>query len=255
MKKILRVFILLILFSCNFVSASNEFINKNNVEISSTDYTNLLNLGFTRNEIMNMELDEFNANKNLKGMIVSQNQISTKNNGYQLLSSGYVNSIDKNTTISIISIDKGYRYKVTVEWNKMPSARSYDIIGIGIDPTVKIYSNLYFKINYCYSSSNCSNNGVFTQSVSSTGATGVFKLPSGSLSSMSAYLYFDIAKNTDSTITKLNAYGDYAHAMKNISLDSARKHSINRGGISLDNSISNYYDNMTTATTSLNCSW
>lgn len=255
MKRALKILVLLVLFSCTFVSASNKFVNKNNIEMSETEYTNLLNLGFTDNEIMNMKSIEFEANKDLVGTIVSQKTIDSADNKIQLLSSGYVNNIDKKTTISIISVNGSYRYKVTVEWKKMPSARSYDIMGIGIDPTVKVYSGLYFQINYCYTNGNCSNNGVFTHKVSSTGATGVFKLPSGSLSSMSAYLYFDVAKNTNSTITKLNAYGDYAHAMRSISLENAKKHSINRGGISLESSISSYYDNMTTATTSLNCNW
>lgn len=255
MKKALRILILLVLFSGCSVSASSKIINNNNILISKTEYRNLLNLGFTEDEIMNMKQTEFDNNKDLIGTIVSRNTTDTEDNNYQLLSNGYVNNIDKKTTISIISVNDYYRYKVTVEWKQMPSARSYDIVGIGIDPSVKIYSSLYFQINYCYSNNDCRNNSVFTHKVSSTGGTGIFKLPSGNLTSMSAYLYFDIAKNTSSTITKLNAYGDYAHAMKSISLDNAKNHSINRGGNSLDSSISSYYDNMATATTTLNCSW
>lgn len=255
MKKALKVFILFVLFSFCSVNATNTFINKNNIEISKTEYMNLLNLGFTEDEILNMKQSEFDSNKNLVGTVVSQNTTYTEDNQYQLLSSGYVNNIDKKTTISIISVNDYYRYKVTVEWKQMPSARSYDIIGIGMEPTVKINSSLYFQVNYCYSTDDCSSNGVFTRKVTSTGGTGIFKLPSGNLTSMSAYLYFDIAKNTSSTITKLNAYGDYSHAMKSISLDNAKNHSINRGGISLDSSISSYYDSMTAASTTLNCSW
>ena len=264
MKNTLKglLFLLVLLCSSFYVNASSTFINNNNIAISSIEYENLLNLGFTRDEILNMTESEFNSNKDLVGEIVSQEVVdvdSIENNGsaasilgYQ---PGYVETTGKKMTTTIIAVNGRYRYKVSLEWKNMPSTRSYDIIGIGIDPEVKIASGLYFQSNYCYSSSNCSSNGVNAQKITSNGATSTFKLPSATVVSLSSYLYFEVEKNTSDTITELKAYGDYSHATKSISLTNAKNHSINRGGISLDSSISGYYDSMTTAIATLTCSW
>lgn len=257
MKNAIKFLLLLVLImSGNHVSASSTFINNNGIRISDSEYNNLINLGFTNTEINNMNQKEFDLNKNLNGTVVSREFINTQPTGMmRTSSSGYVSTASKRVTISIISINNYYRFKVTTEWYSFPSTRSYDILGIGIDTNVKINSSLYFQINYCFTSGVCESNNVFTRKISTTGGTAIYKLPSGSLSSMSSYLYFDIAKNTSSTITQLKAYGDYAHATQNISLTNAKKHSINRGGIILENSISGYYDNMTTAVASLSTNW
>lgn len=235
--------------------SNNSVVNNNGISITETEYQNLLNLGFTENEILNMTLTEFEKNKSLKGKIISQNTIyldkenNILNNNISIfgLQTGYIETAAKKMTTTIVSVNNKYRYKITLEWKQMPSTRSYDIIGIGIENNVKINSEVYFQQNFCYSTNNCSSSIVNTVNSISTGATSTFKLPSSTIVSLSSYLYFDVCKNTNFAITQLNAYGDYSHAVQSISKANANKHSINRGGIVLDTSISNCYDSITTS--------
>ena len=253
------VFLLLLLFGSFYVNAETIFVNNNNIKMTATEYNNLINLGFTKDEILNMKKEEFDNNKNLTGKIVFQEtkMIPTENNFKSLRGyyPGYVETVGKKMTTTIISVNNRYRYKVTVEWKSMPSTRSYDIIGIGIDPIVRIASGLYFQSNYCYSVNNCSSNGVNTQKITSTGATSTFKLPSASVVSMNSYVYFEVEKNVNYTITQLNAAGDYSHATSSISLSNSQNHSINVAGIQLNSSISGYYDSIPAAVANLTCNW
>lgn len=158
-------------------------------------------------------------------------------------------------TTRIISTNGRYRYKVDLEWKSMPSTRSYDILGIGIDTNVKIYADTYFQQNFCYSANNCSSSTVHAKKNTTTGGTASFKIPSATLTSLSSYLYFDIVKNTSSTITTLNAYGDYSHAKKSISDINATKYRITKAGIVLDSSIESYYDAIPSAKAIWTGSW
>ena len=150
-------------------------------------------------------------------------------------------------TTTIISINDKYRYKVSLEWKIIPSNRSYDIIGIGIDNNVEIVSNLNFKQNFCYSESECSSSTVNIPQITSTGATAIFQLPTQQIISLSSYLYFDVKKISNSKSTNLNAYGNYSHSIKAVDKINNLNCSINRGGILLNNSISKNYDSMTIA--------
>lgn len=270
MNDIAKKVIIFIIFLINFntmdvfaLDANDTIINNNNILMTNIEYQNLLDLGFTDYEIMNMSLKEYNENKNLKGEIVSQNTIymdeqnSILNNSISTfgLQSGYIETTAKKMTTTIVSVNNKYRYKITLEWKNIPTTRSYDIIGIGIDNNVTINSSIYFQQNFCYSTNNCSSSIVNTVNSTSTGATSTFQLPSSAIISLSSYLYFDVSKNTTSTITQLNAYGDYSHATKSISKSNANNHSINRGGISLDSSISDYYDSMNTSKAVWTGSW
>ena len=270
MKKIKSKVIIFIICLISFnsievfaLNTTNIIINNNSILITEQEHQNLLNLGFTHDEILNMSSEEFNDNKDLKGEIVSQNTIymdqqnNILNNNISILGlqPGYIETTAKKMTTTIVSVNNKYRYKITLEWKNIPSTRSYDIIGIGTDTNVKINSGIYFQQNFCYSSNNCDSSIVNTVKSTSTGATSTFKLPSSDIVSLSSYLYFDVSKNTTSTITQLNAYGDYSHATKNISKSNANNHSINRGGILLDSSISSYYDSITTAKSVWTGSW
>lgn len=84
MKKSIKLFsvfsIFLLCFCCSasmevFALGTDNVLNNNNILITGTEYQNLLNLGFTENEILNMTLDEYEMNKNLRGTIVAQNVI------------------------------------------------------------------------------------------------------------------------------------------------------------------------------------
>lgn len=254
--------VLMFLFYNNSVFALDSIyiINNNGIEITETEYNNLLNLGFTETEIQFMTIDEYLVNKDLIGQIVAQETVNVYDSllyGPFAYQPGYVATPTRAVTTTIVSVSGRYRYKVSVEWLQIPSNRSHDIIGIGIDTNVSIYGGLtYFQQNFCYSTNNCNSSGTYAQKVTSTGASATYQLPSASVVSMDTYFYFSVEKNTTATITQLNAYGDFAHAMYTVSsTDAYNNHSVNRGGLSLNSNISSYYDSIDTAKAVWTGSW
>lgn len=84
-KKILglAVFSVLMIFSTGKVDAmtlneNGNYVNLNNIEITSSEKEKLLNLGFTEEQIETMDNIEFNNNKNLAGQVVAK-QLNTIN--------------------------------------------------------------------------------------------------------------------------------------------------------------------------------
>lgn len=234
--------------------------NNKGVEIAEEGYKNLQNLGFTEKQILYMEQEEYDANKDLQGEVVSEKTMYLKEiDGETLeiseeeynapgislfgMTAGYTETGAKKMTTQIISVDSRYRYKVDLEWKSMPSVRSYDIIGIGMDTNVKMYSSIYFQQTYCYTSGICDNNKVHAYKSTSTGGGASFKLPTDkTINYLASYLYFSVQKNTSATVKTLNAYGDYSHATKTISEANARNYGLTSTGISLNSSITSYYD-------------
>ena len=288
MKRKIIAMLLVIFLVPNFVHAKviEPYINNNGIEISDNDYINLLNLGFTEFEIENMNLDEFNSNHNLIGNIVSSetkyyknvtrydnNNNLISNNDYEITltdyisgeqtninlpyGNGYVETNYKKMTTQIISVVNKYRYKVTVQWKSIPSVRSYDIIGIGINSNVVIDSGITFQQDYCYSNGTCYSSNVSMVKTLSSGGGALFCLPSSSnVSSMSSYLYFNVnKKNTGSIITSQHAYGDYAHAVKTTYTSYYDHFSVTQAGIVLDSTSVNSYDTMSSAIASWSGNW
>lgn len=62
----------------NGANASNVYTNYNGVEMSTNEFNNLISMGFTDEQIYNMEQDEFEKNKNLSGEIVATDTIYVK---------------------------------------------------------------------------------------------------------------------------------------------------------------------------------
>lgn len=282
-KNILNFVLFLNILFFGYISEVNavvvdidNFVNANGIVIDNKEFNNLINLGFTRNEIMNMTNKEYNENKNLIGMVVSTNdryyRVTTKyDNNNDIISTyfeeiseytynnvndsifsfisfqsvdGYSETNYKKMKSQIISVAYGYRYKMSVEWKNIPSTRSYDIIGIGIDTNVYISSDITFQQNYCYKSGSCSSSNVSIVNRTTTGGSALFKLPtSSSITSMDSYIYFTVGKSsTSATLNTLYAYGDYSHAVKNTSSSNSSYYSINKNGLILGSSIIESYD-------------
>jgi len=277
------------------------YINYNNIEMTQKEINNLINLGFTEKQISLMDEEEFNSNKNLQGEIVAQetkyymttitysNSASTLsvksslplksetieiteeeyNNSDDLIdnvsingkSNGYVETNYKKMTTTIVKNGSNYRYKNDLVWKKMPSTRSYDIIGIGIDSTVSgISSSKYLKqiadisdssTKTCYYQFSSS----ATWKQSSSGYAATFKLISNTskktVTALETYMYFNVQKLTENTIKVINAYGSYRHAQKKVESSVSNGVSIGTGGISFEASVSTSikesYDSMSTA--------
>jgi len=247
--------------------------NNKGVEITEESYKNLQNLGFTEKQILYMEQEEYDANKDLQGEVVSEKTMYLKEidsktveiseeeynaPGISLfgMTAGYTETGAKKMTTTIVSVNSQYRYKVDLEWKSMPVVRSYDIIGIGMNTNVKIDGGLYFRETYCYTSGICDTNTSRNEKITSSGGAASFKLPSDkTVNYLATYLYYDILKNTSSTIKTLNAYGDYSHATKTITSANSTKYEINNSGIVLDSSISSYYDEISLAKAVWTGSW
>lgn len=177
------------------------------------------------------------------------------NNGFTTLNSTVVNTSYKEMTTSISSNGSVYRYKNVLNWKQMPSTRSYDIIGIGYLGSVKASSNIYFNQKYCTSLTDCKTTTTGTIQRFQAGIGVSFKLPTGSINSLTQTLYFDVEKNTSETIIKQTAYGDYSHATSTISSSNAKKYDVSGSGILLNSSITDYYDEISYARATWSGTW
>lgn len=162
----------------------------------------------------------------------------------------------KKLSITISKFGSLYLYRAILDWKRIPSTRSYDIMGIGYYASVKPYSTIYLKQNYCTSSSSCYETTSFYQKVGANGAGAMFYLPSGTLTSLKQTLEVEVTKtNSSSTIVSQLAIGDYSHATSSISYSNAKKFSVDTGGIRLESSIENYYDSIGYASATWNGTW
>lgn len=268
----------LLLFISN-VSASN-YINYYGISMTDVEYNNLINLGFLEDEIYYMTEDTFEANKDIKSTLVARDYkyyktvytgLDGENYSTEITKSEYDNqsmidmygmvTTEYKTLVTNISQNESgsFRYKVTLAWNKIPSTRSYDIIGIGfLDARIKIISLINFYFSYCFADSNCYTSGLYYDiKNTSTGAAKVYKLPTGDIRSLAATLYYDVSKSdayAETTISSLTMFGDYAHATKNIS-SGYGNYLINNNGLQLYTSIYDYYDSIPAASSTWTGTW
>lgn len=256
------------------VSAS-VYKNYFGIEITNQEYNNLLNLGFSEDEIYYMSEETFESNKDLSATKVAENQKYYKtiytgldgqsysveitkgeyDNQSLMDTRGTVTTEYKNMVTVISKQTSTFRYKVTVGWNRMPSTKSYDIIGIGFSDDVYISSPVYFNYHYCDSDENCTTSTIYyDRQKTATGGAAVYKIPTG-IVSLTAVLYYDVAKDTTDTITRLDMYGDYSHATTNVGYDEYTDYSINRYGINLSVDNASYYDAIPCAQSTWHGTW
>ena len=274
MKKNIFVLLSFLMILPVVVSASESYVNYNGIEMSEEEYSNLLELGFSEDEIYYLSLEEFTNSRDLvgnleatttryfahivrysaTGQIISESDMEITEDAYNNevvmpRGDGYIETTYKQMRTTISKVNSLYRYKVSLVWKQMPATRSYDIIGIGFDPIVSRDGNLVFSQNYCISTS-CTSASAHNNSYQGLNGAGVsFKLPSStSITTLSSYLYINVEKyNSSDTITSMLAYGDYSHATSTISSGNATLYYVNQAGVMLSNSIRSYYDTMSTA--------
>lgn len=162
----------------------------------------------------------------------------------------------KKLTTYILESGNYFRYKVVLTWKNFPKVRSYDIIAIGFYPSVKMRGTIpNFSQKYCKKNNDCktittNNPQKFTQGVGTT-----FKLPEGDLTSLSQTFYFDVEKNTDATIIKQIAAGDYSHSIRSVSLSEGKNYTATQNGISIIGTNANYFDDIGNATAVWTGNW
>lgn len=251
-----------------------EYENYFGLSMTNEQYNNLLNLGFSEDEIYYMDEETFDTNKDVSATLVARTDkyyktIYTDLDGeaqsIEITKAEYENqgsmnargtvSTEYKTMVSTMSQNGDtFRYKVTLAWKQMPSTRSYDIIGIGFNDDVYISSSVYFNYTYCVLSGDCTTDTLYyNKKKLSTGGSAVYKIPS-SARSLTAVLYYDVSKDTSSTITRLDMYGDYSHATSNVNSSIYTDYTITHNGIILGDGIG-YYDAIPTAVSSWGGTW
>lgn len=149
--------------------------NKSSLELTDEEFNNFISLGFTEEEIKNMDKEEYELNKDLKGKVVAsttqylkiiepiQSEFTTQENTSQkstiveLDEQTYYEELAKenesNGEVSTSASDStstsyktmtttitklstnNYRLKNSVTWSKLPYIRYVDVTGVGINQT------------------------------------------------------------------------------------------------------------------------
>lgn len=280
-KNIRKYFLFIIIGISSFLlnitnSSAREIVNYNNIHMTQDEYSTLLNLGFTENQIYFMDEETYLNNKDLDATLISQTQryyktvsplygrsytVEVSKDEYEKSDSqnsikGTVNTYYKTVVSTIAQNGNKYRYNVSTLWKNMPSTRSFDVIGIGFADSVYINSSVYFSFTYADHYGNyTTSTQYYNKKSTSTGGSAVYKLPSSSIASLSANLYYDVSKNTSNTITSLSICGDYSHAQSTVSQSNVSDYGIGIYGISLGPTLAAHYDEIPCAMEYASVNW
>lgn len=294
MKKYLYKLLLatMILMSTTVVYAANEvyYINENNLEMTESEYNNLIALGFTEGYITHMEEEEFLANKDIVATLLSSSKKYYKTttmmrNGIRVTTTseisleeaielqeeivlrgpsgnfydGMVGDSVFSMTTSIAAIGNTYmRYMNNVEWLSDPLYKYHDIIGIGIEANkVEMASVAVFNEHWDTTNNVHDSTQVCSPKYVSTGSLAIFGLPSTTVSHIDIAFYFNVRKKANvGTITSLYAVGDYAHANSDVTPSNLLSHiSISTSGIMIDSTYASYFIDVPEATASFIGTW
>lgn len=292
------VFATLILVSTTVVKAANEvyYTNKENIEMTEEEYNNLLGLGFTEKQIYRMDEQEFLNNKDIEGTVLSVSEKYFRN--YTILRNGittyrseeiseeeairdrelqaekiqyrsgpsgnYYDGVVATTTIQVKAKIIGIastrmRLMTDVDWYTMPSNRYNDIIAAGFESSkVQFASTIVFREDWRDNNGNDGYNTVCSPKSETNGGSAIFQLPSGSLSQLESYLYFNVKKASGvGTITALYTSGDYAHGTSYVSQSNLINHYTvtSAVGISMDSTYGSYYQQNTAAQAAFIGTW
>lgn len=244
---LLAVLTVSLLFTTSIKAEENIIENYFGIKMTTTEYNNLLNLGFSEEDIYLMDEDTYINNKDLIGHVVSTNitRYKTVKRGLESVTYvateeefqsrnevrplGVVENYWRSVVTRITQIDSNYRYTVSTIWNTMPDERNYDVIAIGITSDVIRATYPTFTRHYC-DYDGCYNSSVAAIKTADYGAGASFKVPSGTLTGLAATLYFDVTKYISGTITYQEFCGMYAHGT-NTSLTDSQNYTIATGGI------------------------
>ncbi len=244
---LLAVLTVSLLFTTSIKAEENIIENYFGIKMTTTEYNNLLNLGFSEEDIYLMDEDTYINNKDLIGHVVSTNttRYKTVRRGLEtvtyvateeefqsrneVMPLGVVENYWRSVVTRITQIDSNYRYTVSTIWNTMPDERNYDVIAIGITSDVIRATYPTFTRHYC-DYDGCYNSSVAAIKTADYGAGASFKVPSGTLTGLAATLYFDVTKYISGTITYQEFCGMYAHGT-NTTLTESKDYTIATGGI------------------------
>ena len=286
MKKILYVILIaLASVTVNAKSSDNNntyYTNNIGIEITENQYNNLKGLGYTDNQIAKMDWQTFNKYKNVNATIADQTvnhyvKVSYLKNGIettkyevvtekefngrlinpgaylQRVSGNYYTGMIANDSLAVVStisnIDEDYmQYRVDVYNYDIPTTRSFDIYGIGIDnDKVHVASAVECKQSWEYTSGSSDYSLGCYPKTQATGGSAMFELPTGSLSSLETYISFYVAKLPNvGTVHSLQAVGDYAHAVSSVSNSVYYHYTVDISGVGVYSPYAASYDTFNT---------
>ncbi len=257
---LLAVLTMSLLFTTSIKAEENIIENYFGIKMTATEYNNLLNLGFSEEDIYLMDEDTYINNKDLIGHVVSTNvtRYKTVRRGLEsvtyvateeefqsrneVMPLGVVENYWRSVVTKITQIDSNYRYIVSTIWSTMPEERDYDVIAIGITSDVVRSTYPTFTRHYC-DYDDCYNSNIGVIKTADYGAGASFKIPSGTLTGLGASLYFDVQKDVSGTLTYQEFCGMYAHGYDTTLADS-RNYTIATGGIGFGASAASKYTTM-----------
>lgn len=273
--KYLLVILMAVVFCLNINKVNaDQYTNYYGIAMTTEEYTTLLNLGFSDDEIYYMDKETFDDNKELDATLLAQ---STKY--YKVISPTYGASYtvelseeeyNNDSKISLLSElrtsyytenssisanGSKYRYKNVVVWTTIPDTKSYDIIAIGYINSVRLSGNVYFKhTHFDPNGEMITSTSHYGSKEQTTGVSRVYKIPDD-MHGMSIALYFDVEKNVTDTLDRITFCGDHAHAGSKVTRAQAAEHGINSTGIVFTSTILNKYDAIPCADTTAYITW
>ena len=143
MKKVWGLILFSTLISMLFLTtckAEDNILSTSTKYYKTTYYESTLNSWSYTNEITKEEFDSAAIIEKPKSILSSSATIETTY---------------KKMTTTISQNGNYYKYKNVLMWKNMPSTRSYDIIGIGFYPSVKVNGSTHFEQYYCFTSGSC----------------------------------------------------------------------------------------------------
>lgn len=248
-KRYLTIAVLLFIFPISVLAIDND--NEFVVISETTKYYKTIELDH------NLEVMDISNNRISKTYEITEEEYYSSNEkDINTLSDATVVTEYKKMVTSILKSGNVFRYKNKLIWNKLPAVRSYDVIGIGFTGNVKINSNIVFTQEACATLTGCTQYTTSYPQTFENGAGTTFKLPVGNFVSLTQTIYFDVEKNTSQTIINQSIYGDYSHSVRNITLDSAKKYTVNGNqGILLNTSVKDDFDAINQAKATWSGSW
>ena len=174
---------------------------------------------------------------------------------YQLNDSTTIQTEYKLLKTTMTKDSTRYQYRVDLTWKNIPKVRSFDIIAIGHYSTVEPISGPIINQSFCEGNGECYEGTGASVVTGTNGIAAIFSLPSGTLTSLSQSMYFNVKKSGSGTVKSQTAAGDYAHATKTITRDNAKKLRVEVVGIIHDSSVESYYDTIGAAIVDWTGSW
>lgn len=250
MKKILLSF-----FSLFFLFPVTSYAQENSFDIVAMEEKYYKTVTRIENSDYSM-LSSKDSNYSYSIEISKEEYDSYKPTMIELNATTTVETTYKKLTTYLLNGGSYFRYKAVLEWKSFPKVRSYDTIAIGHYASVRPLLEVQFEQTYCLTDGTCRTiQGYYPQTFAS-GSSATFKVPTGDLTKLTQTIYFDVEKvNNNTTVVAQVAAGDYSHAIKTVSVDTAKSFVVSTSGITYNANVRSSFDEIQAAKATWSGSW